>query len=189
MRGERTQKYTNIRHLRRQGRAVKLPTVLLDKNMSMNRNLRRCVYAFLAYFSISSIGIAGVPSDSDLRQRLDIAESRWERLHITTYSYVIERSCQTCEPPAEVVVRKGKCKIVRTVGSPRRSLTCEGRAVPELFQMIRSWIDDSSGSVVDATFDEQYGYPLEITIRTNIPQDSERFRFRSFHASAHQSQR
>lgn len=46
--------------------------------------------------------------------------------------------------------------------------------------MIRAWIEDDSGSTIEATFDPTWGYPTSWRIQTNIEHDASASLIRRF---------
>ena len=87
-----------------------------------------------------------------------------------------------CDRSVRVRVRDGKCVSARGAGRASGQPPCAGRTVPELLAMIRAWVKDDSGSMIEATFDPVLGYPTHWHIQTNIEHEATDSRLERFRA-------
>jgi hypothetical protein len=136
-------------------------------------------FGFFLLLIASGFGRAGVFPQSSLPKALAEAEMRWKSRGPASYRYTIESECLLCDPPVDVVVMGGKC-ISAKPQSPRPNISCAGRTIPEIFQSIHGWSEDTSGSMISETFDERFGYPIASFIQTNIQTDTSENRIRRF---------
>lgn len=140
--------------------------------------------AFILVLLLASCGatFAGVPQGSELPQQLKKAEQLWKTQGPRNYRYTIENKCFLCGPQVEVTVINGKC-VSATPKSKWPEITCDGRTIPELLRKISAWVEDTSDSTIEVTFDAHYGYPVACFIRTNMEHDSAGYSIKRFTVS------
>lgn len=136
--------------------------------------------ASLAFLLACTCANADFAGKADVSSRLKTAEARWNHSKIKSYSFIIERSCMLCEPPARVVIKNNKCVSAVAVADPKRTLSCAGLTVQEMFQEIHRRVDNPTTSVLEVTFDNKLGYLSSRFMKTNIPHETERDQIKEF---------
>ena len=116
---------------------------------------------------------AELANRSELQSQLQAAEKRWKKAGIHSYSYIAERTCKMCDRPVRVEVKNNSCVKVVTISEPAKELSCRGYTMQEVFERLRSLINDSSTTSLQISFDSKLGYPSRFQLQTIVPHEKE----------------
>ena len=97
------------------------------------------------------------PLEDDFARRLNIAEEKWVRSKVETYSYVVDVGCFICETPVRIRVVDGRCTSQVRRGWFWRRSECAG-GIPALLAEIRADLQNRPRKI-RGEFDSAYGYP------------------------------